>query len=89
MIAECRAGMRRYAGTDRGEEYSVILGRLGEGDTSPPGVAGRTLGDYLHPHRAASPTTIVNTVSQAIGGDAAPWRFERSIRFVAGLEGRE
>lgn len=81
--------MRRYADTERGEQYATVLGRLGEGDTAPPGLAGRTLGDYLHPFRPASPTTIVNTVSQSIGGDAAGWRFERSLAFVDGLERRE
>lgn len=85
MLGECRAGQRRYTGSDIGEQYAHKLAFEGEGDATPPKPHERPLGDILLPSRPGTATDLVNQASQVAGTDAKAWRFDRVIRMVGSM----
>jgi len=86
LLGECRAGLRRYAGTERGEAYQKILAHGGEGDYAEPSIYERTLGDLLSPVRPGRMVDCVNAVTRETGVDAADWRVSRMLSMLAGIE---
>jgi hypothetical protein len=82
-LGECRAGIRRWAGTDLAESYQRIIAYRGEGDSSPPDPWARPLGDLVDPARSGSATTLINLASQELGNDVADWRLPRIRNLVA------
>jgi hypothetical protein len=85
-LAECRAGLRRWAGTDYGDRYGRLLSHVGDPSHADPSVGERSLGDYLDPSRPGGATALVNAASRECGTDAAAWRWARLVTFVASLE---
>jgi len=88
LLNECRAGHRRWAGTQTGENYQTVLALFGEGDYSTPRIYERTMGDLIDPTRPHTTTNVVNIVSSEISGDAASWRFDRLLDMVATVDKR-
>lgn len=83
---ECRAGQRRYAGTQRGESYQTHLAFLGEGDHADLSVYERTLGDLVDPTRPGRFIDVVNTVTRDAGLDAKDWGVQRLLSMVVNIE---
>jgi len=86
VLGECRAGQRRYADTQRGENYQRVLAHLGEGTHETPGAYERTLGDYLTPTRPGRMMDVVNTVTRDAGFDTAEWGVSRLLSMVVNIE---
>lgn len=82
LLAETRAGLRRYAGTDIGEAYQSAGAHFGTGDFSDPNPIQRTLGDYVDPTRPGSVRWVVNAVSREVGADAKDWDVARLVEMV-------
>jgi len=87
-MGECRAGLRRYAETDRGDRYQTVLAWDGEGDAAPPKPHERLYGDYIDPTRPGRMMDVVNHTSQLLGRDTAAWSVERHLRMLASATGR-
>jgi len=88
-MGECRAGLRRHSGTDRGDRYQRILAHHGTGNADDPEVYERTLGDLVTPTRPTGPTDVVNAVVLETAADAETWRLERLLSMVATINQRE
>lgn len=86
MKGECKAGLRRHAGQQWGDQFRTILNHGTEENVENPGVYERTIGDLLDPYRTGSAMHVVNAVSREMGVDAASWRVDRLLSMVAGLE---
>lgn len=85
-LRECRAGLRRHAGTDLGDQYQKVLAHGGEGDYSEPSLWERTLGDILSPTRPGRMVDVVNVVTRETGIDAETWRYDRLLSMLAQVE---
>mgnify|MGYP000459246688 CR=1 FL=1 len=86
MCNECRAGQRRFEGTERGDAYQHHLAFLGEGNHEDHGAYERTLGDYLTPTRPGRMMDVVNTVTRDAGFDTAEWGVSRLLSMVVNIE---
>lgn len=86
MLAEARAGIRRWPDTDIGEHYQDVVAHRGEGQYNLPGVVARTLGDLVMPLRPLRVVDVVNAVSKEVGADVAGWRVSRVWALYAQLE---
>lgn len=86
LQGECRAGIRWYAGTELGENYSRVIANYGEGDYSEPATAERTVGDLVSPLRSGRAMDVVNQVSREVGSDVGEWSFDRILSLYGGLE---
>ena len=80
-----RAGLRRYCGTELGDNYGSVLAWAGEGDYSDPDPHERALGDFVDPTRSARMVDCVNAVSREVGADVADWRVDRLLSMVGVL----
>lgn len=78
--------MRRYAGSELGDEYQTVLAWGGEGDHSMPGMAARTLGDVVDPGRPGSVQAVVNATTRQVGVDTAAWPWGRLVGMYGMLE---
>jgi len=88
LLGEVRAGHRRYAGTDRGDNYQRVLAHYGEGEYADPEPYERTLGDYVLPFRPVSVTTMCNVVTLESDANAEAWRLPRILSMVRTINQR-
>lgn len=86
LLRELRAGLRRWPGTDVGDEYGRLIAKAGSPDHADPTSAARSLGDLVDPTRPGGVMPVVNSVSRAVGRDVGGWSVRRVWAVYVQLE---